>query len=53
MADFRVVGGSLIEVKVQEEERDPQSPDFEIEEEVLSSVVSDTGRENELPDSPI
>lgn len=33
VADFRDAGGSLTEVKVEEEERDPQSPEFEIEEE--------------------
>ncbi|KAF3831699.1 hypothetical protein GH733_000511, partial [Mirounga leonina] len=48
-----LIGGSLTEVKVQEEERDPQSPDFEIEEEeVLSSVIPDSRRENELPNFP-
>uniref|UniRef100_A0A2K5I8F7 Uncharacterized protein n=1 Tax=Colobus angolensis palliatus TaxID=336983 RepID=A0A2K5I8F7_COLAP len=47
-------GGSLTEVKVEEEERDPQSPEFEIEEEeeMLSSVIPDSRRENELPDFP-
>ncbi|KAG5199355.1 hypothetical protein JEQ12_005834 [Ovis aries] len=54
VADFRDAGGSLTEVKVEEEERDPQSPEFEIEEEeeMLSSVIPDSRRENELPDFP-
>ncbi|EHB11393.1 Coiled-coil domain-containing protein KIAA1826 [Heterocephalus glaber] len=53
VADFRDVGGSLTEVKVEEEERDPQSPEFEIEEEEeMSSVIPDSRRENELPDLP-
>nr|KAF6438303.1 Myb/SANT DNA binding domain containing 4 with coiled-coils [Molossus molossus] len=54
VADFRDAGGSLTEVKVEEEERDPQSPEFEIEEEeeILSSVIPDSRRENELPDFP-
>lgn len=54
VADFRDAGGSLTEVKVEEEERDPQSPEFEIEEEeeMLSSVVPDARREGELPDFP-
>ncbi|XP_004709050.1 myb/SANT-like DNA-binding domain-containing protein 4 [Echinops telfairi] len=54
VADFRDAGGSLTEVKVEEEERDPQSPEFEIEEEeeMLSSVIPDPRRENELPDFP-
>lgn len=54
VADFRDVGGSLTEVKVEEEERDPQSPEFEIEEEeeMLSSVIPDSRRESELPDFP-
>ena len=41
------------EVKEEEEERDPQSPEFEIEEdEEMSSVIPDYTRENELPDFP-
>ncbi|XP_048199720.1 myb/SANT-like DNA-binding domain-containing protein 4 [Perognathus longimembris pacificus] len=54
VADFRDAGGSLTEVKVEEEERDPQSPEFEIEEEeeMLSSVIPDSRREPELPDFP-
>uniref|UniRef100_U6CVE9 Myb/SANT-like DNA-binding domain-containing protein 4 n=1 Tax=Neovison vison TaxID=452646 RepID=U6CVE9_NEOVI len=54
VADFRDAGGSLTEVKVEEEERDPQSPEFEIEEEeeMLSSVIPDSRRESELPDFP-
>ncbi|XP_049634533.1 myb/SANT-like DNA-binding domain-containing protein 4 isoform X2 [Suncus etruscus] len=54
VTDFRDAGGSLTEVKVEEEERDPQSPEFEIEEEeeMLSSVIPDSRRENELPDFP-
>ncbi|XP_039106559.1 myb/SANT-like DNA-binding domain-containing protein 4 [Hyaena hyaena] len=54
VADFRDAGGSLTEVKVEEEERDPQSPEFEIEEEeeMLSSVIPDSRRESDLPDFP-
>ncbi|XP_057403922.1 myb/SANT-like DNA-binding domain-containing protein 4 [Balaenoptera acutorostrata] len=54
VADFREAGGSLTEVKVEEEERDPQSPEFEIEEEeeMLSSVIPDSRRESEIPDFP-
>ncbi|XP_016082760.1 myb/SANT-like DNA-binding domain-containing protein 4 [Ornithorhynchus anatinus] len=54
MADFKEAGGSLTEVKVEEEEKDPQSFEFEIEEEeeMLSSVMPDSKRENELPDFP-
>ncbi|XP_045338595.1 myb/SANT-like DNA-binding domain-containing protein 4 isoform X2 [Leopardus geoffroyi] len=54
VADFRDAGGSLTEVKVEEEERDPQSPEFEIEEEeeMLSAVIPDSRRESELPDFP-
>ncbi|XP_049470108.1 myb/SANT-like DNA-binding domain-containing protein 4 [Panthera uncia] len=54
VADFRDAGGSLTEVKVEEEERDPQSPEFEIEEEeeMLSAVIPDPRRESELPDFP-
>ncbi|XP_049983502.1 myb/SANT-like DNA-binding domain-containing protein 4 isoform X2 [Alexandromys fortis] len=54
VADFRDAGRSLTEVKVEEEERDPQSPEFEIEEEeeMLSSVIPDSRRESELPDFP-
>ncbi|KAM7340091.1 hypothetical protein ACRRTK_000706 [Alexandromys fortis] len=50
VADFRDAGRSLTEVKVEEEERDPQSPEFEIEEEeeMLSSVIADSRRENPL-----
>ncbi|XP_046927496.1 myb/SANT-like DNA-binding domain-containing protein 4 [Lynx rufus] len=54
VADFRDAGASLTEVKVEEEERDPQSPEFEIEEEeeMLSAVIPDSRRESELPDFP-
>ena len=41
------------EVKEEKEERDPQSPEFEIEEEgEMSSVIPDSRRENELPVLP-
>ncbi|KAH0625154.1 hypothetical protein JD844_033312 [Phrynosoma platyrhinos] len=56
--DFREAGGSLTEVKVEEEEEDPQS--FEVgssitfpieeEEEILSSVLPDSKKESDLPD---
>lgn len=53
VADFRDAGGSLTEVKVEEEERDPQSPEFEMEdEEEMLSVIPDSRRENELADFP-
>ncbi|XP_077197669.1 myb/SANT-like DNA-binding domain-containing protein 4 [Paroedura picta] len=50
IADFREAGGSLTEVK--EEEEDPQSFEFPIEEEeeILSSVLPDSKKENDLPD---
>uniref|UniRef100_A0A8C5RMI9 Myb/SANT-like DNA-binding domain-containing protein 4 n=1 Tax=Laticauda laticaudata TaxID=8630 RepID=A0A8C5RMI9_LATLA len=52
IADFREAGGSLTEVKVEEEEEDPQSFEFPIEEEeeILSSVLPDSKKESDLPD---
>ncbi|XP_077783155.1 myb/SANT-like DNA-binding domain-containing protein 4 isoform X1 [Podarcis muralis] len=58
ITDFREAGGSLTEIKVEEEEEDPQS--FEVssscmfpieeEEEILSSVLPDSKKESDLPD---
>ncbi|KYO44945.1 myb/SANT-like DNA-binding domain-containing protein 4 [Alligator mississippiensis] len=52
ITDFREAGGSLTEIKVEEEEEDPQSFEFPIEEEeeILSSVLPDSKKENDLPD---
>ncbi|KAF7250793.1 Myb/SANT-like DNA-binding domain-containing protein 4 [Varanus komodoensis] len=52
ITDFREAGGSLTEVKVEEEEEDPQSFEFPIEEEeeILSSVLPDSKKESDLPD---
>ncbi|XP_074160464.1 myb/SANT-like DNA-binding domain-containing protein 4 [Sminthopsis crassicaudata] len=57
-ADFKEASGSLTEVKEEEEEEEmkgPQHFEFEMEEEeeaMLSSVVPDSKRENELDDFP-
>ena len=41
------------EVKEEKEERDPQSPEFEIEEEgEMSSVIPDSRRKMNFPISP-
>uniref|UniRef100_A0A8D0BY80 Myb/SANT-like DNA-binding domain-containing protein 4 n=1 Tax=Salvator merianae TaxID=96440 RepID=A0A8D0BY80_SALMN len=52
ITDFREAGGSLTEIKVEEEEEDPQSFEFPIEEEeeILSSVLPDSKKESDLPD---
>ncbi|XP_061484691.1 myb/SANT-like DNA-binding domain-containing protein 4 [Rhineura floridana] len=52
ITDFREAGGSLTEIKVEEEEEDPQNFEFPIEEEeeILSSVLPDSKKENDLPD---
>ncbi|XP_054041168.1 myb/SANT-like DNA-binding domain-containing protein 4 isoform X2 [Rissa tridactyla] len=52
ITDFREAGGSLTEIKVEEE--DPQNFEFPIEEEeeILSSVLPDSRKENDLPDFP-
>ncbi|XP_054831001.1 myb/SANT-like DNA-binding domain-containing protein 4 [Eublepharis macularius] len=52
ITDFRESGGSLTEIKVEEEKEDPQSFEFPIaeEEEILSSVFPDSKKENDLPD---
>ncbi|NXH12227.1 MSD4 protein, partial [Bucco capensis] len=55
ITDFREAGGSLTEIKVEEEEEDPQNFEFPIEEEeeeILSSVLPDSKKENDLPDFP-
>ncbi|NXN97598.1 MSD4 protein, partial [Rhinopomastus cyanomelas] len=54
ISDFREAGGSLTEIKVEEEEEDPQNFEFPIEEEeeILSSVLPDSKKENDLPDFP-
>ncbi|XP_036603571.1 myb/SANT-like DNA-binding domain-containing protein 4 [Trichosurus vulpecula] len=57
-ADFKEADGSLTEIKEEEEEEEekgPQNFEFEMEEEeeeMLSSVVPDSKRENELDDFP-
>ncbi|XP_020851749.1 myb/SANT-like DNA-binding domain-containing protein 4 [Phascolarctos cinereus] len=58
-ADFKEADGSLTEVKEEEEEEEeekgPQNFEFEMEEEeeeMLSSVVPESKRENELDDFP-
>ncbi|XP_072467318.1 myb/SANT-like DNA-binding domain-containing protein 4 [Notamacropus eugenii] len=58
-ADFKEADGSLTQVKEEEEEEEeekgPQNFEFEMEEEeeeMLSSVVPDSKRENELDDFP-
>ncbi|XP_030056112.1 myb/SANT-like DNA-binding domain-containing protein 4 [Microcaecilia unicolor] len=50
ITDFREASGSLTGVKVEEEEEDPQSFEFEIEEEeeILSSVMPDSKKGNEI-----
>nr|XP_020660856.1 myb/SANT-like DNA-binding domain-containing protein 4 [Pogona vitticeps]XP_020660857.1 myb/SANT-like DNA-binding domain-containing protein 4 [Pogona vitticeps]XP_020660858.1 myb/SANT-like DNA-binding domain-containing protein 4 [Pogona vitticeps]XP_020660859.1 myb/SANT-like DNA-binding domain-containing protein 4 [Pogona vitticeps]XP_020660860.1 myb/SANT-like DNA-binding domain-containing protein 4 [Pogona vitticeps] len=52
ITDFREAGGSLTEIKVEEEEEDPQNFEFPIEEEeeILSSVLPDSKKESDLPD---
>ncbi|XP_048802343.1 myb/SANT-like DNA-binding domain-containing protein 4 [Lagopus muta] len=51
ITDFREAGGSLTEIKVEEEEEDPQNFEFPIEEEeIFSSVLPDSKKENDLPD---
>ncbi|NXG14811.1 MSD4 protein, partial [Grallaria varia] len=52
ITDFREAGGSLTEIKVEEE--DPPNFEFPIEEEeeILSSVLPDSKKENDLPDFP-
>ncbi|RMC07346.1 hypothetical protein DUI87_16806 [Hirundo rustica rustica] len=54
ISDLREPGGSLTEIKVEEEEEDPQNFEFPIEEEeeILSSVLPDSKKENDLPDFP-
>ncbi|KGL82480.1 Myb/SANT-like DNA-binding domain-containing protein 4 [Tinamus guttatus] len=49
VTDLREAGGPLTEVKVEE---DPQNFEFPIqeEEEILSSVLPDSKKENDLPD---
>ncbi|XP_074072689.1 myb/SANT-like DNA-binding domain-containing protein 4 [Macrotis lagotis] len=56
-ADFKVADGSLTEIKEEEEEEEEKGPqhfEFEMveEEEMLSSVVPDSKRENELDHFP-
>ncbi|XP_038243747.1 myb/SANT-like DNA-binding domain-containing protein 4 [Dermochelys coriacea] len=52
ITDFREASGSLTEIKVEEEEEDPQNFEFPIEEEeeILSSVLPDSKKESDLPD---